>query len=75
MQILPILVIIDGMRDACPMKPVLWIGSSRKDLKDMPEEVQSEFGHSLREIQKGRDPGNTKPLRHLGVSRAFLRLS
>jgi phage-related protein len=50
------------------MKPVLWIGSSRKDLKNMPEEVQSEFGHSLREIQKGKDPGNIKSLRYLGVS-------
>ncbi len=56
------------MRDIHPMKPVLWIGSSRKDLKDLPEEVQSEFGHSLREIQKGKDPGNAKPLKHLGVS-------
>lgn len=50
------------------MKPVLWIGSSRKDLRNMPEEVQSEVGHSLREIQKGKDPGNTKPLKHLGES-------
>jgi phage-related protein len=50
------------------MKPVMWIGSSLKDLKDMPEDVQSEFGHSLRDIQKGKDPGNTKPLRLLGVS-------
>lgn len=56
------------MRDTRPMKPVLWIGSSKRDLKDMPEEVQSEVGHSLREIQKGKDPGNTKPLKHLGVS-------
>lgn len=32
----------------------------------MPEAVIKEFGHSLRDIQKGRDPGNTKPLRHLG---------
>ncbi len=68
MQKLPILVIIHCMRDIHSLKPVLWIGSSRKDLKDMPEEVQSEFGHSLREIQKGKDPGNTKPLRHLGES-------
>ena|SRR5579862_5589097 len=53
------------MDDKRLMKPVLWIGSTRKDLRDMPEEVQSEIGHSLREIQKGKDPGNTKPLRHL----------
>lgn len=56
------------MPDIHPMKPVMWIGSSRKDLREMPEEVQSEFGHFLREIQKGKDPGNTKPLKHFGVS-------
>jgi phage-related protein len=57
------------MRDAQPMKSVLWIGSSKKNLKEMPEGVQSEMGHSLREIQKGKDPGNSKPLKHLGVSK------
>jgi phage-related protein len=47
------------------MRPILWIGSSKKNLKEMPIEVQKEIGHSLREIQKGRDPGNAKPLKHL----------
>lgn len=56
------------MRDNRPMRPVLWIGSSLKDLRDMPEDVRSEFGHSLREVQKGKDPGNTKALKHLGES-------
>jgi len=54
------------MLDHHPMRPILWIGSSLKDLKEMPETMIKEFGHSLRDIQKGRDPGNTKPLRHLG---------
>lgn len=56
------------MRDILPMKPVIWVGSSLEDLRDMPEKVRSEFGHSLRDIQKGKNPGNIKPLRHLGVS-------
>jgi phage-related protein len=30
----------------------------------MPIDVQKEIGHSLQEIQKGKDPGNTKPLKH-----------
>ena len=54
------------MKDSHPMKPILWIASSLKDMKNLPEEVKKEFGHSLREIQKGKDPGNTKPLKHLG---------
>lgn len=54
------------MKEHHPIRPILWIGSSLKDLKEMSEDVIKEFGHSLRDIQKGRDPGNTKPLRHLG---------
>jgi phage-related protein len=54
------------MHDDHPMKPIRWIASTLKDMRDMPEKVQKEFGHSLREIQKGRDPGNIKPLKHLG---------
>lgn len=53
------------MKARLPMKPILWIGSSKKDLKELPLGVQREIGHSLREIQKGRDSGNTKPLKHL----------
>jgi phage-related protein len=48
------------------MKSILWVGSSLKDLREMPEEVKKEFGHAWRETQKGRDPGNIKPLKHLG---------
>lgn len=48
------------------MRPILWVGSSLKDMKGMPEEVRKEFGHALREVQKKRDPGNTKPLKYLG---------
>lgn len=55
-----------SMKDSHPLRPILWIASSLKDLQDMPEGVKKEFGHSLREIQKGRDPGNIKPLKHLG---------
>ena len=50
------------------LKPILWIGSSKKDLKEMPEDVQSDIGHSLRDVQKGKDPGNVKILRHLGAN-------
>lgn len=53
------------MRDTSLIRPILWIGSSKKDLKEMPIDVQKEIGHSLRELQKGKDPGNTKPLKHL----------
>jgi phage-related protein len=56
------------MQDSHLMRPILRIGSSLKDLRDMPEDVKSDFGRSLREIQKGRDPGNIKLLKHLSVT-------
>jgi phage-related protein len=53
------------MRNQSHMRPILWIASSKKDLRKMPIEVQKEMGHALRELQKGKDPGNSKPLKHL----------
>ena len=56
------------LRQPNKLKPLLWIGSSLKDLKEMPDSVISDIGHSLREVQKGKDPGNAKMLSHLGSS-------
>jgi len=55
------------MRDVL-LKTVRWVGSSQKDVRAMPVNVKKEIGHALRELQKMRDPGNVKPLRHLGES-------
>lgn len=47
-------------------KPLIWIGSSRKDLQAMPRAVQREFGFALHLAQIGsRHPG-TKVLRGFG---------
>jgi phage-related protein len=48
------------------MKPLHWIGSSKKDLREMPEDVQSEFGHLLYLVQEGDTPDNVKPLKGFG---------
>jgi phage-related protein len=48
------------------MKPLHWIGSSKKDLLGMPDEVQSEFGHTLYLVQEGDKPDNVKPLKGFG---------
>lgn len=45
------------------MKPPVWIGSSRKDLKEFPDEVRSDVGHALYPAQQGERAGNAKPLR------------
>lgn len=47
-------------------KPVYWMGSSWKDLKHFPDEVQNEVGRSLFDAQCGDWPINAKVLRGFG---------
>jgi phage-related protein len=35
------------------LKPVEWTGSSRDELREMPEEVQRSFGYALYQAQRG----------------------
>lgn len=44
------------------LKPVAWIGSSKKDLKKFPEPVQDSMGDAIQEVQYGRKPAYAKPL-------------
>lgn len=47
------------------MKEVVWIGSSRRDLNDLPEEVQDEAGFVLDRVQRGRYHPSIRPLKGL----------
>ena len=47
-------------------RSVLWVGSSRKDLKQFDEDVKDEIGHSLWKIQNGKFPHNVKQLKGFG---------
>jgi phage-related protein len=52
-------------------KPVFWIGSSRHDLRAMPQEVRRSFGKTLYAAQRGlTDPG-AKPLKGFGGTRVI----
>ncbi len=46
-------------------KTVVWMGSSRKDLKAMSNDVQDAIGFVLGLVQKGRAHTSIKPLRGL----------
>ncbi len=48
------------------LKPVTWMGSSRKDLKAFPRAVQAEMGHALYAAQAGDTDPAAKPLRGFG---------
>lgn len=47
-------------------KPVHLVASSKKDLLDMPEEVQDAFGYALHQAQTGKKSDQAKPLRGFG---------
>lgn len=48
------------------MKPTIWIGSSLRDIQDMPDAVRRSFGHALFEAQLGLTPVIAKVLRGFG---------
>ncbi|MGD2062979.1 MAG: type II toxin-antitoxin system RelE/ParE family toxin [Nitrospirota bacterium] len=47
-------------------KPLLFIGSSRKDLQKFPQAVRDDVGYDLYTVQLGRTPASAKPLKGLG---------
>lgn len=47
-------------------KPLYWMGSTLKDLRDSPERVKDGVGYALELVQKGGKPANAKPLKGLG---------
>ena len=46
-----------------PLKPVEWIGSSRDDLRDFPEDVQQIMGFALYRAQLGKKHPDARPLK------------
>lgn len=47
-------------------KPLRWVGSSKRDLKKFPAEVQDEFGFALHLAQIGKRALSAKPFKGLG---------
>lgn len=48
------------------MKKICWLGSSYKDLKAMPDDVQDTFGYALHHAQIGKKHDHAKPLKGFG---------
>jgi phage-related protein len=48
-------------------KPLLWVCSSKKDLKQMPIEIQDVFGYALDLAQTGFKHPDANPLKGFGV--------
>lgn len=55
---------MDG--DVKPLKPVVWVGSSRSDLREFPQQVRIDIGKALYAAQRGETDPAAKPLRGFG---------
>ena len=54
--------------DDIPTRPLVWLGSSKKDYGAFPKPVQADVGYALYRAQIGDMPRNTKPLAGLGAN-------
>ena len=54
------------MSDEPPLKPLIWMGSSRKDLRQFPDPVQHHMGYALHVAQQGGKHRDTKTLTGFG---------
>jgi len=54
-------------------KPIIWMGSSQKDLSSMPDDVRKDFGGALHSVQEGRSPDQAKSLK--GKAKGAVQLS
>src|ERR1035437_6183807 len=48
------------------LKPLHWVGSSRRDLKALPKQVEDLFGFALYLAQQGKKHEQAKPLKGFG---------
>ncbi len=53
-------------RDAVPRKPLRWVGSAKRDLDQMPDEVKDAFGHAIDLAQAGGKHQDAKVLAGFG---------
>jgi phage-related protein len=56
------------------MKPVIWMGGSKEDLKAFPEDARPEIGYQLEHVQEGVDPDDWKPMSIVGAGVREIRV-
>jgi phage-related protein len=55
-------------------KRIVWIGSSRDDLRRFPKEGQRKAGYRLRLVQQGKEPDDFKPMPSIGPGAYEIRV-
>jgi phage-related protein len=56
------------------VKSIVFLGDSLSRLRDFPDQARSLAGYELREIQKGHDPADWKPMKTVGPGVRELRI-
>lgn len=56
------------------MKPLHFVGSSREDLRDLPESARETAGHQLFKVQQGKEPDDWKPMSTVGPGVQEIRI-
>ena len=52
-------------------RPIVWIASSRKDLRGFPQQVRRDIGQALYAAQQGETDPSAKPLKGFGGGSVF----
>lgn len=56
------------------MQTIVFMGSSRDDIRALPEAARRQIGRQLLRIQHGLDPTNWKPMRTIGAGVREIRV-
>lgn len=57
-----------------PDRPLLWLGSSRADVRAFPPAARRSAGFQLRRVQQGLDPNDWKPMPTIGPGVREIRI-
>ena len=56
------------------MKPVHFVGTSREDIRELPDSAQETAGFQLFKVQQGREADNWKPMPTVGSGVPEIRI-
>ena len=54
------------IEDLPKLRPIVWLGNTKKNLLAFPKEVTQKIGYKLQLIQSGNIPTDTKPFKDVG---------
>lgn len=55
-------------------KPLVWLGSARRDIRAFPSDARRRSGFQLRKVQQALDPDDWKPMTSVGPGVREIRI-